>query len=83
MENRGLGAAAVARSVEETALTLGIADLLDRPTAELSGGELTGGPRRRARRRPGAGAARRAHLAAGTGRGRRADLAAAPPQPGV
>ena len=40
LENRGLGAAAVARSVEETALALGIADLLDRPTAELSGGEL-------------------------------------------
>ncbi len=40
LENRGTAPAAVARSVEETALSLGIADLLDRPTAELSGGEL-------------------------------------------
>jgi energy-coupling factor transport system ATP-binding protein len=40
LENRGAGPDAVARSVEECALALGIADLLDRPTAELSGGEL-------------------------------------------
>ncbi len=40
LENRGLGAAAVARGVEEAALALGIAHLLDRSTAELSGGEL-------------------------------------------
>jgi energy-coupling factor transport system ATP-binding protein len=40
LENRGLDDAAVARGVEEAALSLGIADLLDRPTAELSGGEL-------------------------------------------
>jgi energy-coupling factor transport system ATP-binding protein len=40
LENRGLGAAAVARGVEEAALALGIAGLLDRPTSELSGGEL-------------------------------------------
>ena len=40
LENRGLAAGAVARSVEETALALGIADLLDRSTDELSGGEL-------------------------------------------
>ena len=40
LENRGLAAGAVARSVEETALALGIADLLDRSTEELSGGEL-------------------------------------------
>jgi energy-coupling factor transport system ATP-binding protein len=40
LENRGLGAAAVARGVEEVALALGIADLLERPTHELSGGEL-------------------------------------------
>jgi energy-coupling factor transporter ATP-binding protein EcfA2 len=40
LENRGLGPAAVARGVEETALALAIADLLDRPTGELSGGEL-------------------------------------------
>ncbi len=40
LENRGESAAAVARGVEETALALGIAHLLDRPTAELSGGEL-------------------------------------------
>ena len=40
LENRGLSAGAVARSVEETALALGIADLLDRSTQELSGGEL-------------------------------------------
>ena len=40
LENRGETAAAVARGVEEAALTLGIAHLLDRPTATLSGGEL-------------------------------------------
>jgi energy-coupling factor transporter ATP-binding protein EcfA2 len=40
LENRGHGAAAVARGVEEAALALGIAHLLDRATSELSGGEL-------------------------------------------
>jgi energy-coupling factor transport system ATP-binding protein len=40
LENRGEEPAAVARGVEEAALALGIAHLLDRPTAELSGGEL-------------------------------------------
>src|SRR5436305_11165771 len=40
LENRGEPAAAVARGVEEAALALGIAPLLDRPTSELSGGEL-------------------------------------------
>jgi energy-coupling factor transport system ATP-binding protein len=40
LENRGLTAPAVARAVEEAALALGIAGLLDRSTAELSGGEL-------------------------------------------
>jgi energy-coupling factor transporter ATP-binding protein EcfA2 len=40
LENRGYGGTAVARAVEEAALALGIAQLLDRPTAELSGGEL-------------------------------------------
>jgi energy-coupling factor transport system ATP-binding protein len=40
LENRGLPAAAIARGVEEAALALGIAHLLDRPTDELSGGEL-------------------------------------------
>ena len=40
LENRGHGAAAVARGVEEAALALGIAHLLDRSTHELSGGEL-------------------------------------------
>ena len=40
LENRGHAPAAVARGVEEAALALGIADLLDRPTHELSGGEL-------------------------------------------
>ena len=40
LENRGLGASAVARGVEEVALALGIEGLLDRPTNELSGGEL-------------------------------------------
>jgi len=40
LENRGHGPAAVARGVEEAALALGIADLLDRATTELSGGEL-------------------------------------------
>jgi energy-coupling factor transport system ATP-binding protein len=40
LENRGEAPAAVARAVEEASLALGIAHLLDRPTAELSGGEL-------------------------------------------
>ncbi len=40
LENRGQQPAAVARGVEEAALSLGIAHLLDRTTAELSGGEL-------------------------------------------
>jgi energy-coupling factor transport system ATP-binding protein len=40
LENRGHGAAAVARGVEEAALALGIGHLLDRSTHELSGGEL-------------------------------------------
>jgi energy-coupling factor transport system ATP-binding protein len=40
LENRGEGPAAVARGVEEVALALGIEALLDRSTAELSGGEL-------------------------------------------
>ncbi len=40
LENRGESAAAVARGVEEAALALGVAHLLDRATHELSGGEL-------------------------------------------
>jgi energy-coupling factor transport system ATP-binding protein len=40
LENRGEPWTAVARAVEEAALALGIAHLLDRPTTELSGGEL-------------------------------------------
>ena len=40
LENRGWSEAAVARAVEETALALGIDALLDRSTAQLSGGEL-------------------------------------------
>ncbi len=40
LENRGQPAAVVARGVEEAALALGITHLLDRSTAELSGGEL-------------------------------------------
>jgi energy-coupling factor transport system ATP-binding protein len=40
LENHGHGPAAVARGVEEAALALGIAHLLDRSTTELSGGEL-------------------------------------------
>ncbi|HEX8204425.1 MAG TPA: ATP-binding cassette domain-containing protein [Solirubrobacteraceae bacterium] len=40
LENRGHGPAAIARGVEETALALGIAHLLDRSTSTLSGGEL-------------------------------------------
>jgi energy-coupling factor transport system ATP-binding protein len=40
LENRGESPSAVARGVEEAALSLGIAHLLDRPTGELSGGEL-------------------------------------------
>ncbi len=40
LENRGLRPAEVARGVEEAALALAIDHLLDRSTAELSGGEL-------------------------------------------
>ena len=40
LENRGWSAAAVARGVEEAALALGVAGLLERSTHELSGGEL-------------------------------------------
>ncbi|HTX10933.1 MAG TPA: ATP-binding cassette domain-containing protein [Solirubrobacteraceae bacterium] len=40
LENRGEPGPSVARAVEEVALALGIAHLLDRPTPELSGGEL-------------------------------------------
>jgi energy-coupling factor transport system ATP-binding protein len=40
LENRGEEPAAIARAVEEAALSLGVAHLLDRATAELSGGEL-------------------------------------------
>jgi energy-coupling factor transport system ATP-binding protein len=40
LENRGESPQAVARGVEEAALALGIAHLLDRPIGELSGGEL-------------------------------------------
>ena len=40
LENRGWSEAAVARGVEEAALALGVAGLLDRSTHELSGGEL-------------------------------------------
>lgn len=40
LENRGFSAAEVARGVEEAALALGIAQLLERSTGELSGGEL-------------------------------------------
>jgi energy-coupling factor transporter ATP-binding protein EcfA2 len=39
-ENKGAGAGEVARAVEESSLALGIGHLLDRPTGELSGGEL-------------------------------------------
>jgi energy-coupling factor transport system ATP-binding protein len=39
LEARGHGPAAVAREVEEAALALGVEQLLDRPTHELSGGE--------------------------------------------
>jgi energy-coupling factor transport system ATP-binding protein len=40
LQNRGEGPASVARGVEEAALALGIEALLDRPTDQLSGGEL-------------------------------------------
>jgi energy-coupling factor transport system ATP-binding protein len=40
LESRGVRGAALARAVEETALALGIADLLERPMRTLSGGEL-------------------------------------------
>ena len=40
LENRGWSEAAVARGVEEAALALGVAGLLERSTHELSGGEL-------------------------------------------
>jgi energy-coupling factor transport system ATP-binding protein len=40
LEHRGVSAGAVARAVEEVALVLGIAGLLDRQVETLSGGEL-------------------------------------------
>jgi len=40
LENRGESPPTVARGVEEAALALGIAQLLDRSTSDLSGGEL-------------------------------------------
>ena len=40
LENLGRPPAAVARAIEEVALALGLASLLDRSTDELSGGEL-------------------------------------------
>ena len=40
LENRGAGPAAIAREVEDVALALGVEALLERSTAELSGGEL-------------------------------------------
>src|SRR5439155_18991424 len=40
LESRGLAAASVARAVEETAIALGIEELLERPMHTLSGGEL-------------------------------------------
>jgi energy-coupling factor transport system ATP-binding protein len=40
LEHRGESPAAVARAVEETALSLGVAQLLDRRSETLSGGEL-------------------------------------------
>jgi len=40
LENRGQTRGAISRGVEEAALAMGIGHLLDRPTAELSGGEL-------------------------------------------
>jgi len=40
LEHRGVAPGAVARAVEEVALTLGIGGLLDRRTETLSGGEL-------------------------------------------
>jgi energy-coupling factor transporter ATP-binding protein EcfA2 len=40
LENRGQAPAQVARGIQEGALALGITHLLDRPTGELSGGEL-------------------------------------------
>ena len=40
LEQRGLEAAAIARAVEEAALELGVAHLLERRTDTLSGGEL-------------------------------------------
>jgi energy-coupling factor transport system ATP-binding protein len=40
LETRGMSGAAVTRAVEETALVLGVADLLERDMGTLSGGEL-------------------------------------------
>jgi energy-coupling factor transport system ATP-binding protein len=40
LETRGASSAMVARAVEETALAIGIGDLLERPLRTLSGGEL-------------------------------------------
>ena len=41
LENRGVRGAALARAVEETALALGVADLLERPVRTLSGSWTT------------------------------------------
>ena len=40
LESHGVRGAALARGIEETALALGVADLLERPMRTLSGGEL-------------------------------------------
>ena len=54
LENLGLGAAAVARGVEEAALALGIAPLLDRSTHDALGRRAAARRARRRARRPAA-----------------------------
>ena len=84
LESRGHGGEHRARAVEETALALGIAGLLDRSIAHaLRRGAAARRARRRAGGRPAAAAPGRADLTARPRCRRRADLAASPPQRGV
>ena len=84
LEHRGEPAAAVARAVEETALSLGVGAPARAPHRHALGRRAAArGDRRGDGPRPRAAAARRAHLAARPGRGRRAGLAPAAAERGL